>query len=300
MRCKKGWVQVQVLFMGMGQMGRRMVRRLNRNTTWIWNRTTSVSTEMANGEGWRVAENLEEAVAASSVVITMLRDDQAVESVGRTGFYQALSPNTLWIDMTTGAPDATRRYVEIARWRQAKFVAAPVVGSLKPAEEGTLMILAGGDEDALTVAAPILSQFGRFMAVGTPEQALTVKLSVNAVLAFYVNGVAEALQLTDQVGLDRSFVLELLGSSSVGAPLLKGKARRWEQHDYTPEFSIGLLHKDLRLARSWAKSLSVIAEGINRIEEVYEKGAEGPWADRDMVGIAEALSQPGRHSDGNH
>ncbi len=285
---------MRILFMGMGQMGRRMVRRLNRDETVIWNRTPSILLEMARDDGWRVADNLTEAVAHSSVVITMLKDDRAVESMGTAGFYEALAPDALWIDMTTGAPEATRRYAAVARSRQAQFIAAPVAGSLKPAEDGKLLVLAGGDPQDVERAHPILSQFGQVNRIGSPEQALTVKLALNAVLAFYVDGVAEALELTDRVGLTRQTVLELLGASSIAAPLLKGKATRWEQHDYTPEFSISMLHKDLRLAQEWARSLSVATEGLDRIQEVYLKGSQGPWAGRDMVGIAEALSQNGR------
>lgn len=281
---------MQILFLGMGQMGRRMVGRLNRDETVIWNRTPSILDEMAASGGWRVANDLKGSVARSAVVITMLKDDTAVQSLGEAGFYESLAPDTLWIDMTTGAPDATRRYTEVARWRQARFVAAPVLGSLKPAAEGRLLVLAGGESESLGAALPILSRFGRVVEVGSAEQALTAKLAVNAVLAFYVDGVAEALQWTDQVGLTRSTVLNLLAESSVATPLLLAKSTRWEQHDYTPEFPISMLHKDLRLAQTWARSLSVATRGLDAIEAVYKKGAESAWAGRDMVGIGEALS----------
>lgn len=281
---------MQILFMGMGQMGRRMVARLNRDETVIWNRTPSVLAEMAESGGWRVADDLKSSVAHSAVVITMLKDDTAVESLGAAGLYEALAPDTLWIDMTTGAPDATRRYTEVARWRQARFVAAPVLGSLKPATEGKLLVLAGGDSESLASALPILSRFGRVVEVESAEQALTAKLAVNAVLAFYVNGVAEALEWTDQVGLTRSMVLDLLAMSSVATPLLQAKAPRWEQHDYAPEFPISMLHKDLKLAQNWAESLSVLTPGLDAIEGVYKRGTESAWADRDMAGIGEALS----------
>jgi 3-hydroxyisobutyrate dehydrogenase-like beta-hydroxyacid dehydrogenase len=192
--------------------------------------------------------------------------------------------------MTTGNPSSTRRYLEIARWRNSAFIAAPVSGSLRPAETGNLLILAGGDPDIIAKVGPVLSKLGKVVQIGDPEQALTLKLAFNTLLAFYIDGVAEALQLTDKAGLPRERVLKLLQSSSLAAAVLQAKSERWAQQQYEPEFPIAMLSKDLNLAIDWGKGLGAVIKGTDALREIYYEASKTSMGRLDMAAVADALA----------
>lgn len=281
---------MRILFVGLGQMGRRMARRLGPQDLTVWNRSPEVLQSFTM-EGYSVAADLNAATAHSDLVITMLRDDVAVEELGTRGFFESLAPGSVWIDMTTGNPSSTRRYLEIARWRKSSFIAAPVSGSLRPAETGNLLILAGGDPAVIAKVNPVLSRLGKVAQIGDPEQALALKLAFNTLLAFYIDGVAEALQLTDKADLPRERVLTLLASSSLAAAVLQAKFDRWAQQQYEPEFPIEMLSKDLNLAADWGKSLGAVIKGTDALREVYREASRTSMAGLDMSAVADALAQ---------
>jgi 3-hydroxyisobutyrate dehydrogenase/glyoxylate/succinic semialdehyde reductase len=281
---------MRILFVGLGQMGRRMARRLGPEGLTVWNRSTEIL-QSFGVEGFSVATDLNAATTHSDLVITMLRDDVAVEELGMRGFFESLAPGSVWIDMTTGNPSSTRRYREIARWRKFAFIAAPVSGSLRPAETGNLLILAGGDPDVITTVDPVLSRLGTVVQVGDPEQALTLKLAFNMLLAFYIDGVAEALQLTDKADLPRERVLRLLQSSSLAAAVLQAKSERWARQQYEPEFPIAMLSKDLNLAADWGKRLGAVIKGTGALREVYHEASKTSMGGLDMSAVADALAK---------
>lgn len=284
---------MRAAFIGLGQMGRRMVGRLDPHETGVWNRSPEIVREL-EGKGFQPLGELETGVGNAEVVVTMLRDHEAVRQVGEAGLFAGLRAGTLWIDMSTGSPSAGESFHALAASQRARFVAAPVVGTLGPAASGQLMVLVGGADEDVESARPILERFGRVHKVGTVRQALAMKLMVNTLLAAYMDAVSECLPIADREGIGRSTVLDVLANSSVAAAVLKGKGRRWEERDYgDAEFPIGLLAKDLKLMLDLAGEHAIDLPGAGSLRDVFEVAShvdgKGHW---DMAGVGEVLIPP--------
>ncbi len=281
---------MRIAFLGLGQMGRRMVERLDPQETMIWNRTLDIVNQLGQ-KGYRPVPDLESGVREANVVITMLRDHQAVREVGERGLFLGLGRGQTWIDMTTGDPASAESFHALAASQGARFVAAPVLGTLGPAAGGTLTVLVGGLPQDIDAVHPLLERFGTVRRIGSPRQALVMKLIVNTVLAYYMESVSESLPLADAEGLSRETVLEVLEASSVAAPVLRGKGKRWIGSEYAnPEFPIDLLAKDLGLMAESGEQAGLGMPGVLALRDLFFAAATGnagrQW---DMSGVGEAL-----------
>ncbi|MFI6848236.1 NAD(P)-dependent oxidoreductase [Kitasatospora sp. NBC_00085] len=225
----------KIAFLGLGRMGLPMARRLASagHPLTVWNRSP------AKTEGLDAAATPTEAVAGAGVVITMLADPAAVESVAGQ-FAAELAPGTLWIDMSSIGPDATAAL----RGRLSDGVAlvdAPVLGSVGPAAAGSLTVLAGGRTEDLDRAQPVLDVLGTVVRCGGPGAGAALKLVVIGAMVGAVAVVGEALALADSLGLPEELAL---GALSRGP--LAGAVARARSED--SDFPVRLAAKDLALA----------------------------------------------------
>lgn len=268
-----------------------MVRRLDAGTTTIWNRSRPIVEELMQ-DGYIAMPNVAQGVAKADVVITMLRDQDAVRQVGEAGLYEALGPGKVWIDMTTGSPKAGESFAALSASKGAQFVAAPVLGTLGPAEKGTLVVLAGGSATALKDLDGILERFGSVRVCPGVREALVMKLLVNTLLASYMDAVSELMVLADAEHVSRDLVLDLMQKSSIAAPVLTGKGSRWKEANYRrAEFPIALLAKDLRLTLADALENQLLLPGVQSLVTLYEKASQ-TGGDLDMSGVGEVLAHP--------
>ncbi|POB10365.1 MAG: NAD(P)-dependent oxidoreductase [Sulfobacillus thermosulfidooxidans] len=282
--CHKGaWFVQTTVFIGLGQMGRRMVRRLDPATTIIYNRTEDVALQLHHDYGYQVSSNLAQDVAQAQCVITMLTDHHAVEDIGQQALYGHLAPGSTWVDMTTGDVASTRRYEAVCANREAHFVAAPVLGSLKPAEAGNLVVIAGGTPSAISGVMSTLERFGRVVETKRAEQAVAVKLAMNTLLGFYMDGMAEMLKITDAAQVTRSQVLDILQMSSLDAPVMHVKRPKWESGDASAEFPIRMLAKDLGLALQFAARIGVELPVLACLESVFRQDGQSERGGQDMA-----------------
>jgi 3-hydroxyisobutyrate dehydrogenase len=243
----------RVAVLGTGIMGSAMARRLivaNVRTT-VWDRSPSAT--MALGEaGAKVARSPEAAVEEAAIVITMLPTAGVVNEVMFGGTVtEAFSPGAVWAQMGTIGPDATLELVgRLAGLRPDVFlVDAPVSGSKGPAEAGQLLILASGPPQAQTILEPAFSAIGRKTVwLGAAAQGSRMKLVVNAYMSALIEGVAEALELADRLGVESSKLAEAIEGGPLDAPIADAKLHKMERGDFAPEFPLEWALKDVDLA----------------------------------------------------
>ena len=178
----------RVGFIGLGIMGSRMAAVLRRGgfELTVWNRTAERAREFAAAHGAAVAERPADVAAAADVVITMVVDAEQVRRVllGDDGVLAGARPGLLCVDMSTIGPAGAREIGAALAERQVHFVDAPVSGSSPRAEDGTLTIMAGGDEADFARARPLFEAMGELVVhVGAVGDGQTVKLINNAVAA---------------------------------------------------------------------------------------------------------------------
>ncbi len=256
-----------VAVLGVGIMGSAMARNLlsaGLHTT-VWDRSAAASAPLA-AAGATVATTADEAVREADVIITMLPTAEVVRSVvlDDTSTLGALPRGCVWAQMGTIGLDAT---AEIDTRLDAErpdvlFVDAPVSGSKGPAESGQLLILASGPAAAQPVLEPVFAAVGRSAVwLGAAGQGSKMKLVVNAYLATLIEGVAEAVELAAQLGIDTARLDEAIEGGPLDAPLADAKLHKMERGDYAPEFPLewALKDVDLALAAADGASLPVLA-----------------------------------------
>ena len=170
---------------------------------------------------------------------------------GSAGLGPALAPGTTLVEMSTVGPDVVRSLPERLP-EGVDVLDAPVLGSVPQATEGTLKIFVGGDEAVLDRCRPILEAMGTARHLGPLGSGAAMKLVANSTLGALMCGLAEALALSDALGLDQTAVLDVLVDSPIGATA-KSKRKLIESGEYPPNFKLGLAAKDLRLVTSAAE-----------------------------------------------
>jgi 3-hydroxyisobutyrate dehydrogenase len=244
---------VRVAVLGTGIMGSAMARNLLAAglTTAVWDRAPSATTPLGEA-GALVAASAAEAVRDARVVITMLPTAEVVNAVMFDGgVVTAFGADTAWAQMgTIGVAATTEMSGRLGQLRpDVMFVDAPVSGSKGPAETGQLLILAAGPPAAQAVVGPVFSAIGRKTVwLGEAGQGSRLKLAVNAYMSILIEGVAEALDLAERMGIDTAILAEAIEGGPLDAPIADAKLHKMEQGDFAPEFPLEWALKDVDLA----------------------------------------------------
>jgi 3-hydroxyisobutyrate dehydrogenase len=238
---------------GTGIMGSAMARNLLAAglPTTVWDRSATATTPLAEA-GAQVAASAPEAVRDARVVITMLPTPDVVHDVIFDGGVAGeFAERAVWAQMGTIGVAATAEIAgRLGRLRpDVMFVDAPVSGSKGPAENGQLLILASGPAGAKAITDPVFSAIGRKTVwLGEAGQGSRMKLVVNAYMSVLIEGVAEALELATQLGIDSAMLAEAIEGGPLDAPIADAKLHKMEHADYAPEFPLQWALKDVDLA----------------------------------------------------
>lgn len=253
--------ETRVAFLGLGAMGLPMARNVRKAGYPLvaWNRTRARA-EALHEHGVDVAESPRAAAEGADVVITIVTDAAASEAValGDDGLIGGLREGATYIDMSTVTPETSRRLGEATAARGARFLDAPVVGTIGPAAEGTLTILVGGDEATFEAQRPLLACMGKtILHAGPVGQGTWLKLLVNAMLGISMQAFFEIVALGQRAGFDRRWLLETLAGMPVASAAAQRKAPSVVARDFAPQFTLDLIHKDFRQLLEAAGELGV-------------------------------------------
>jgi 3-hydroxyisobutyrate dehydrogenase len=239
---------VRIAFLGLGRMGVLMAAHVLSagHELVVWNRTPGRAGQLV-AAGAVEAASPTEAVADADAAVLMLFGPDSVREV----LPSLLREGLLVVDCTTVGPDAAREFGRLAAEAGARYADAPVAGSLGPARDGTLGVLAGCRQDDWADVEPLLHLWGdpaRVRRVGEVGSGSALKLVVNQGIGVLAAGLGEALGLAHDLGLDRSTVLDVLSSSAYGWTLQQKRGMLDADDFGDTQFSLDLLAKDLRLA----------------------------------------------------
>jgi 3-hydroxyisobutyrate dehydrogenase len=264
-----------VTLLGTGTMGSGMARNLARAGLAVraWNRSPQRAAPLAD-DGVEVIGDLRAAVDGAAVVVTMLYD---ADSVAATIREAAPAPGTVWIQTSTVGIEGTQRLAALADDLGLRFVDAPVLGTKKPAEDGTLVVLASGPDDVHDLCAPVLDAIGsRTMWVGPAGAGSRLKLAANAWVLNVVQGVAESVALTQALGLDPKLFLAAVGGGAMDSPYVQIKGASMIAGDYATSFALSAAAKDAALVLAAAESVGVdaalVRAGLARFETAIAAG----------------------------
>lgn len=284
----------RVGFIGLGIMGSRMAANLARAgfELTVWNRTAATARAWAGEHGATVAATPQALASNSDVVITMVVDGAQVETVllGEEG--AGHGAGLLCIDMSTIGPAAARRIAARLAERGVSFMDAPVTGSSPKAEDGTLTIMAGGEEGDFERARPLFEAMGELIVhVGPVGHGQLVKVINNAVAAANTAVVAEALLAGARAGADLDGLVQVMRAGSGASAMLDLKHGPMRARDYTTLFKLEHMLKDLRLCLEEARGAGVRTEMIEATEAILAEANERALGDQDFAALLEIVEE---------
>jgi 3-hydroxyisobutyrate dehydrogenase len=281
---------MKVGLIGLGLMGHPMGANLLKagHELTIWNRTASRGDDLA-AQGAKKAATPRDLAAASEVIITIVSDPPALESVywGEGGVFSGLKRGSLLIESSTVSPGLEKRAAAAAAELGVEFLEAPVTGGTWGAEKGELVFMVGGEAATLKRAEAVLSAMGKkWFHLGPIGAGQTVKLAMNLLLDVQVEAFAEALALVTKAGVPGQSLFEVMQSSMGRSGLLDLKGGNMLKGEYKPSFPLRLMHKDVGLALDLANQLGVPLPAAAASREVLSAVKGATTEDVDFSALA--------------
>lgn len=255
----------------------------------VWNRTAGKEVE-----GARNVPSPADAARGVEVVWMCVSDTKAVERLlfGPDAVEKSLAEGMIIADSSTISPSATHRFAERVKALGADYVDAPITGSKIAAEGGSLIFMAGGDEAALARLQPLFQAMGKqVFHMGETSKGQATKLVMNLQIALIYEGFAEALTLATKLGVDIEKLLPLVQASMVRSGVVDYKAPFIMKRDFSPNFPLRLMLKDIHLTLDAAKESRVRLPGLEAVEEVYDLAAEEGHKDLDYAATLTLLEK---------
>lgn len=273
-------------YVGLGLMGGPMARRLLAAgfPLTVWNRDPAKAAALA-GAGATVVASAAAAADASDIVFTCLTDTAAVEAVvfGDNGIAAGAGTGSVLVDFSSMRPDAAAAFADRLR-RQAGmgWIDAPVSGGVPGATNGTLAVMAGGEQADFDRVAPVVAHLaGRFTLMGPNGAGQTTKLINQLIVGCGFAIVAEACQLAEDAGIDPARIPEALSGGRADSPILQQYLPRMAARDREVQARIAIIVKDLTTVMDEARRLGSALPMTGLATELHKLLAKRGLADAD-------------------
>ncbi|HKI58402.1 MAG TPA: NAD(P)-dependent oxidoreductase [Trueperaceae bacterium] len=284
-RQRIGWI-------GLGAMGDPMARRLARERTLqaVFNRTRQRAEPFA-GLGVEVVETPRRLATEVDTVFVMVSDDAALETVlfEGEGVLSGLRPGGTVVNMSTVSVSATQAAAAAVAAADGRFVDAPVSGTVGPAREGTLLVLASGEDGVLDDVAGRLGTLGKVMRLGEAGAGTRAKLFINLLLGSMMQSFAEGAVFGQALGLSLDTMLDIIGGGAMAAPLFQVKGEMIGRRAFDKQFPVDLLFKDLDLAQAEASRAGVYLPALATVREAANGARARGYGDQDMAALVRFL-----------
>ena len=240
-------------FIGLGHLGRAIAGRLLGcgHTLTVWNRTPG----KAAGLAAKVADSPRAVIDSAEIVLVCLFDSRAVHGVlaADDGLLAGRASGKVVVDLTTNHFREVATFAALCDQAGASYLEAPVLGSVVPASQGALTVLAGGARAAYERVEPLLKDIGKHLFyLGAVGRATRMKLINNLTLASFMATLAEAVAMAEDSGIAKEEVLEILAAGGGNSLVLNAKRGKLLAEDFSPHFTNALIYKDLHCLQDLA------------------------------------------------
>ena len=278
-----GWI-------GLGTMGIPMAKRILEAgyPLTVYNRTRGK--EMAfTGQNIPVALTPSDLIRQTGMIVIMVSDDTAIRDIftGPTGLLSAGMSDRIIINMSTVSPEISREMAGLCLVQGNQYLDAPVSGSVKQAETGTLVVMVGGEETVFEQAKPVLDLLSKLtLRVGSTGAGNSAKLAVNTLLAIMSQGLAEVVLFAKDNAIEPDDLLNIVGNSAMGNVYMKIKGEAILQNNYRAAFALKHIAKDLRLAQQIGLKSPL---GVTVCKTFQD--AEAEYGDEDIISVMKKLGK---------
>jgi 3-hydroxyisobutyrate dehydrogenase len=272
-----------VALLGTGTMGAGMARNIAGADLplRVWNRSAEKAEPLADVA--TVASTVAEAVDGADLVLTMLYDADSVLATMKSA-RDHLGEHAVWIQQSTIGVEGCDRTIELAEDLGVALVDAPVLGTRKPAEDGALVVLASGPLEVRDAVEPVFAAIGsRTLWLGEAGEGSRLKLAANAWVATVLEGIADSLALTRDLGLDPALFLEAVAGGAMDAPYVQLKGKAMLAGEYDPAFALAGALKDVDLILTAAASVGTELGPMPGIRDHLARAVDAGHGSLDMA-----------------
>jgi 3-hydroxyisobutyrate dehydrogenase len=286
-------MKTPVAMLGLGIMGGGMAGRLLAAgfPLIVYNRNAEKAKPFKD-RGAKVATSPREASSGADIVVSMLADDVASRAIwtGENGALAGAKSGAVLVECSTLSVGWVRELAELARKKGCELVDAPVTGSKPHAAAGELNFLVGGDPKAIEKARPAFEAMGKTVAhLGPTGSGALIKLINNFACAVQLASLAEAVAMIEKSGLNRDQALAVLTNGAPGSPLFKTISARMTSRDFTPNFLMRLMAKDVTYVMNEAEALGMDLATAQATLAMLKRGIEAGHGEKDMSAVVETL-----------
>ncbi|MBE3648388.1 NAD(P)-dependent oxidoreductase [Paenibacillus polymyxa] len=276
-------------FIGLGTMGAPMASNLLKQGfgVTVYNRTASRCEPLVE-QGARAASTPREAAEGQHLVITMVSDDQSIRDVyyGQDGVFAGLTAGMTVMDNSTISPKLVKQLAVEADKLGCSFIDAPVTGSKPAAVDGTLVFMVGGHAEAIAAQSDVFDTLGKkVLHMGPNGSGAVAKLAHNTMVGINNLALAEGFAIAAKSGIPADSFLELVQLGSAGSKAADLKGRKIIEHDFSNQFSLALMLKDLKLAASLTDSLSIPTPMLSIAKSLFQAGQTQGYGDEDLSAV---------------
>ena len=283
---------MKIAFIGIGLMGRPMVTRLLDAgfEMALWNRSPEKSALFSKRA--TIADQPSDAFNKADIIITMLETGDVVDNViFKSGAFQNIKPNALFIDMSSIPPSIARKHAQVIKNQGASYLDAPVSGGTVGAEQGTLSVMVGGLKTDFDLALPIFTTLGGATYIGDVGCGQLCKLANQAIVGITIGAVSEALLLASEGGADPQAVKAALSGGFAASRILELHGQRMLDRDFEPGATARVQLKDLRTILDEARTENLSLPLSQRCYESYLSLVSNGHENVDHSGLLLELEQ---------
>lgn len=244
--------------------------------------------------GARALGSIAETCCDHAVVFSSLPDDHALLQVacGPNGVLAHLPAGAVFVDTSTVSPAVSEQVAQVARSRAQRYLRVAVSGNPVLAEAAQLTAFASGSQEDFAFVEPLLARFSRrIFLVGEAEQARTLKLVINLMIAVSAGMMGEALALGEKGGLDWRQMLEVMSESAIGSPMVRYKAPPLATRDYASTFSCEQMAKDLDLILAASAQFGAPVPLAAQMRQLYQALISGGAGADDYIATVRHAEQ---------
>ena len=281
-------------FLGLGIMGQPMARNLMRagHDVAVWSHTAAKARELASAEKGVFCETPRQVGEHAECVFLCVGDTKMSDQVvlGPDGVADGSKAGSVIVDASTVAPSASREMAEKLAAKGIRFLDAPCTGSKPGAESGNLTFMIGGDKDVFESVKPYFEPMGkRLYYCGTAGMGLHAKLTQNLILSNILQAFNEGMVLATKAGVEPKLMLEVLANSSAKSGLIEFKAPYVFRRDFSTNFSVKWMHKDIGLMLDSAQELNVPLPLTSLTRQMFQAAISTGHGDEDICSTIKVL-----------
>jgi 3-hydroxyisobutyrate dehydrogenase-like beta-hydroxyacid dehydrogenase len=284
---------MKIAFLGLGIMGRAMAENLldAGHELVVWNRSAERCAPLVE-KGATLATTPAEAVNSTDICLAMLADPEAACDVvfSEDGVLEAMGPGKSYVDMSTVDPQTAEVIGCEIEATGGRFLEAPVSGSKKPAEDGSLVILAAGDQALYDEAVPLFEILGKkHLYLGAVGQGAAMKLLVNMTMGGMMTLLCEALALGKRCKLSSEDILDVFAAGAIANPMFAMKGPKIAADEHQTNFPLKHMQKDMRLAIALGDEKQQPLQSVATANELFKQAIAAGNGEFDFSAVGKTI-----------